>query len=246
MEEDIIIKEKSSKMKKNFSRGSAHGVVVISLVVTLLFALGWIFWQNFIFDEDTKNEYKQIQNNRKEKEPKKATKIIKPEEQSIFEGKRYSSLKGDLSMKVANGWTIHQTTGDFSDFAFHTGPGISGKLNYNANKTPSVEKSSLGGWGGYASLFSVRTENEFPTSVVSEDLVGDFTLNDGKVGKIYSKVVKAGSPAGYGNTLEKDFTTNQYVVEYDNNYLLVTFSFYSDEEKYVKIVEKVIKTIEVK
>ena len=37
-------------------KGSAHVVVTICLVIALIFALGWIFWQNFIHKESTKKE----------------------------------------------------------------------------------------------------------------------------------------------------------------------------------------------
>lgn len=41
-------------MNKNISqRGSAHAVIIICLVLALMTALGWIFYQNFIFRKDT-------------------------------------------------------------------------------------------------------------------------------------------------------------------------------------------------
>lgn len=36
-------------MNKNNQSGSAHAVIIISLVLVLITALGWIFWQNFIY-----------------------------------------------------------------------------------------------------------------------------------------------------------------------------------------------------
>ena len=43
-------------MKTSSQRGSAHVVVTICLVIALLFALGWIFWQNFVHKESTKKD----------------------------------------------------------------------------------------------------------------------------------------------------------------------------------------------
>lgn len=43
-------------MKKHSQQGSAHAVVVIVLVLALLTALGWIFYQNFIHKEPVKKE----------------------------------------------------------------------------------------------------------------------------------------------------------------------------------------------
>lgn len=40
-------------MKKQ-QQGSAHAVVIVCLVAALLFALGWIFYQNFILKQDNK------------------------------------------------------------------------------------------------------------------------------------------------------------------------------------------------
>ncbi len=41
--------------QKNFQAGSAHAIVVIVLVVALLGALGFVFWQNFIVKNDKVN-----------------------------------------------------------------------------------------------------------------------------------------------------------------------------------------------
>lgn len=44
-------------MKKyHAQKGSAHAVVVICLVLALITALGWIFWQNFIHKEPTNKQ----------------------------------------------------------------------------------------------------------------------------------------------------------------------------------------------
>lgn len=37
-------------------RGSAHVVIIICLVIALITALGWIFWQNFVHKEATKKD----------------------------------------------------------------------------------------------------------------------------------------------------------------------------------------------
>lgn len=41
-------------MKRNLEKGSALVVVTACLVIALLFALGWIFWQNFVHKDETK------------------------------------------------------------------------------------------------------------------------------------------------------------------------------------------------
>ena len=43
-------------MGTSSQRGSAHVVVTLCLVIALLFALGWIFWQNFVHKESTKKD----------------------------------------------------------------------------------------------------------------------------------------------------------------------------------------------
>lgn len=43
-------------MKRYSQQGSAHAVVVIALVLALITALGWIFYQNFIQEEPVKKE----------------------------------------------------------------------------------------------------------------------------------------------------------------------------------------------
>lgn len=43
-------------MKRQNQRGSTEAVLIAVLVIALLFALGWIFWQNFILKENPKKE----------------------------------------------------------------------------------------------------------------------------------------------------------------------------------------------
>ncbi len=43
-------------MKQNSQQGSAHVVVVVCLVIALIFALSWIFWQNFVHEEPVKKD----------------------------------------------------------------------------------------------------------------------------------------------------------------------------------------------
>jgi len=43
-------------MKNTRQSGSAHIIIIIFLVLALVAALGWIFWQNFVSkDEESKN-----------------------------------------------------------------------------------------------------------------------------------------------------------------------------------------------
>ena len=43
-------------MKRINQRGSTEAVIMIGLAIALVFALGWIFYQNFIFDDGTKKD----------------------------------------------------------------------------------------------------------------------------------------------------------------------------------------------
>lgn len=47
-------------MRRNRQAGSAHAVVIIVLIAALLFALGWIFWQNFILKQPRVNDDKPV------------------------------------------------------------------------------------------------------------------------------------------------------------------------------------------
>ncbi len=64
-------------MKSNSQQGSVHVVITICLVVALIFALGWIFWQNFIHKEATKKDTELVVIDKTKRDNKPADTSIK-------------------------------------------------------------------------------------------------------------------------------------------------------------------------
>lgn len=70
-------------MKTTYQNGFAHAFLIMGLVVALVGALGFVFWQNFIYQEPTKTELVTTTDTSKPAEASEAT-------TSIFRGKGFS------------------------------------------------------------------------------------------------------------------------------------------------------------
>lgn len=76
--------------------GSAHAVIIIVLVVALLGALGWIFWQNFVSKDDATENTNE-------------TTVIGTDKTEAIT-KTYSNTDKNVSFDYPSNWTVSEMT----------------------------------------------------------------------------------------------------------------------------------------
>lgn len=244
-------------MKKHSpQQGSAHVIVTICLVLGLITALGWIFYQNFILKEPVQKDTELVVVDKSKDDQKDANKDGEKtnEAEPAYKGKRITPLGGAYSVKIPNGWElINNNTDDeyFGKNYLTTGPGLGkgaddtvGKIAYDESKSPVIKYSQLGGWGGFAEIFTINAQ----THKQGDDAkITKFKLDDGTVGKKYEYVAPADPDRGVYAT-EYDFYTYNYVFTKNSKTVSVNFSIFSNNKsKYdQELIENTIRSIEIK
>lgn len=90
------------KMHINNQQGSAHVVLVVILVVTLIASLGWIFWQNFIYKEPGVDNSKNVtsQETQKPQDKKSTQRTYNLVISQWGLGGNYDTSVGELEYKI--------------------------------------------------------------------------------------------------------------------------------------------------
>lgn len=224
---------KDNEMKQRQS-GSAHVVVIIVLVLALAGALGWIFWQNFVT--------KPVQV--ADSSEKAVDKDVAPVES--YKGVRTSSAGDAFSIKVPNGWKLMSNNVDDDAFGLDyvaTGPGIDGKLDYDADAEPTVSQTELGGWGGFAEYLSIQSLDKLP----DDSRAGvEFKLDDGTIGK-KSETFTPSSPDNEMYPTTSDYYSHRYIFTKDTSTVMVNFGAFEEaRNKYIELVENVVRTLQIR
>lgn len=214
--------------------GSAHVVLIIVLILALAGALGWIFWQNFVTKptEVTKISEKAVD--------KDAASV------EAYKGVRTSSAGNAFSVKVPNGWKLMSNNVDDDAFGLNyvtTGPGIDGKLDYNADAEPTVTQAELGGWGGFAEYLTVQAVKEAP----ADSQAGmEFKLDDGTTGK-KSETFTPASPDDQMYPTTSDYHSYRYIFTKNASTVMVNFGAFDEaRDKYAKLVDDFVRSLQIK
>lgn len=169
--------------KQYHQQGSAHVVIVICLVLALLTALGWIFWQNFIHKEPVQKETEVVTVDKNQDTPSDTLSDTATTEEA-YRGLRASSVNKAFSLKVPNGWEVEI---DGSSDRIQQNPNsLDTKLAYVESKPPVIKKvKAIYGHG--APVFVVfKSSSKYQSG--SDYRRADFTLDNGAKGAKYSAV----------------------------------------------------------
>jgi len=216
--------------------GSAHVIAIVILVVALIAALCWIFWLN-VQNKDEKSSTDQRQSsNTKKTDDKKSESYV---------GKRFTSAGGAFSLKVPNGWELQSNNVDDGSFGMDyitTGPGVNQKMDYDSSKQPVVSQTQLGGWGGFAEYFTVQAMSAWPED---GNAGTDFKSDDGTVGKKTESVTQARPGEEIYPTTDA-YYSYRYLFRADGKIVQANFGiFEQSHDKYAKIVDDVVRSLEI-
>jgi hypothetical protein len=216
--------------------GSAHVIIIVALVIALITALGWIFWQNVQGKETESSTDSRQSSDAKDVDDKK------PE---AYVGERFTSAGGAFSLKVPNGWKLQSNNVDDGAFGMDyitTGPGIGQKMDYDSSKDPTVSQTQLGGWGGYAEYFTVQAVATWPED---GDAGIDFKSDNGMSGKKTESVTQPRPDEEIYPTTDS-YYSYRYLFRADGKIVQAYFGvFEQSHDKYAKIVDDVVRSLEI-
>jgi len=224
-------------MKKHYrEQGSAHAVIVVCLVLALLTALGWIFYQNFAYKESVKKESELIAIGKDDEEAE-----ADQEELLSADWLEYSSPKQEYKVRLPDGWKVQDTDGllhVWSDMR-------SDRLDYAEGTKASVEDIE-GGRDGIPSFWLQSNSGSSYTNPLHDgEVLPGFKTYQGLTVSKYYKLwtdqdtdVLMPSPKG-----TKDYA---YEIEKSGKKVFVRYAFFPGEfdEEQLKIVEELVKTVE--
>lgn len=231
-------------------KGFAHAILIIGLFVAILGALGFIFWQNFIYKEPvaintevtvSTNTPTNTENTRKESPI--STKGIK-----AYEGKEANA--GNFQIKVPNGWSVSigQNSGYAgSNLAVFAGPNELSKLKYDSTKEPSIYPHAGLGWDGYTEHFYVVSQEPDSSRDMSKYSSREFELEDGTVGKRYVNSLKKQDQGDFYSFSQDADSYIDYIYEFEKNGIVVRayIAMYSNSKFDLDLAEKIIGLIEI-
>lgn len=187
-------------------QGSAlHIVIIVVLIIALLGALGFIFYQNFIKqDAPVSNTV-----------PDTSQQTEDEEEAGTYKGTRVVALSGVYSIKIPNGWKVTRNTDSTSNIQQSMGPN---GLEYDESKSPVVTDELIGGHD--ALIFSIGVQDGDIDSYDGETAT-EFKTDSGLVGKRVER-----------SSLAADNVGSMYE---SNDVYLYHWTFSKDNEQFVYI-----------
>lgn len=220
-------------------KGFAHAFLVIGLLVALVAALGWIFWQNFIYKEPVLEKVDVTSNKQQ----------LPSETKKTYKGTYTSG--GNFQVKIPNGWSVdsglYDSTRD-SHIVLLAGPNKLDDLKYDESKEASISPLEGFGWDGLTEHFYIisQEDNNFD---LAEYTSQKFELDDGTVGKQYTKVIKTEdqSDSEFDVFQEAADRYTQYMYEFKNGNVMVRayLNLYSNSEFDIDLAEQVIKSMRI-
>lgn len=214
-------------------RGFAHAFLIVGLVVALMGALGFVFWQNFIYREPiVNNETTSSTNN-----------SAKPA--GGYKGAYTTG--GNFQIKVPNGWGAGAAP--FDDYkgsyvVVLAGPNQLDSLRYDAAKEPDIKNLAGLGWDGLTEHFYVISQEDYNRDL-SKYSSEDFKLDGGIVGKKYTLITKKNDQGEFYQFSEDADSYSQYLYEFKKDDVVVRayLNLYSNSTFDINLAERVIKSI---
>jgi hypothetical protein len=235
-------------MKNKYANGFSHILVIALLVIGLLFALGWIFWQNFIYNDSSTNEYEILtvsENNRKEKVSQDKTPKESVEQ---YSGKVVTTHKGAFSFKIPNGWEVINV---INNDMITQKPG--GSSLYKGSTPPVVESTEAYGHDAPVFHSELLTKSQYEknktqnSSSSYNSMRSKFTLDDATEGTKYERHIPAKANDG-PFCRENDCHSYSYYFAENNKYVGVYWSIYTEpgvavDTNQLKYVEYAVKSL---
>ena len=186
-------------MIKNSQRqsGSAHVVIIVILVVALLGALGFIFYQNFIKQNNQTNNTT----------PGTTQKADDEQSAESYKGTRVAAISGVYSIKIPNGWSVIRNTAVNGS---NIQQSMDAKLVYDESKAPVVKDEEIGGHD--ALIFSIGVlDTDYPA--YSNETRTTFTTDSG----IKGERVEGFTPASDEQVMYADYDLYLYRWTFSKN-----------------------------
>jgi hypothetical protein len=224
-------------MKKHFrEQRSAKVVIVVCLVLVLLTALGWIFYQNFVYKESVKQDSELIVTSKEDE-------VADADMEQLLSADwlEYSSPKQEYRVRLPDGWKVYDADGllhVWSDMR-------SGRLDY-VEGTEAVAEDIEGGRDGIPSFWlQSNSGSSYSNPLQDGKVLSGFKTYQGLSVNKYYKLwtdqdtdVFMPSPKG-----TKDYV---YEIEKSDKKVFVRYAFFPGEfdEEQLEIVEELVKTVE--
>jgi len=224
-------------MKKYFRKqSSAHLVIVVCLVLVLLTALGWIFYQNFVYKDSAKQDSELTVTSEEDEEAD-----ADMEELLSADWLEYSSPKQEYKVRLPDGWKVQDTDGllhVWSDMR-------SDRLDY-VEGTEAVVEDIEGGRDGIPSFWMSITGTSYTNPLQDGEVLPGFKTYQGLTVSKYYKLW--GTPDYDAFIMPSPKGTKDYVYEIEKSgkKVFVRYAFFPGEfdEEQLKIVEELVKTVE--
>ncbi|HEY1085434.1 MAG TPA: hypothetical protein VGE34_01770 [Candidatus Saccharimonadales bacterium] len=246
-------------MTKHSQQGSAHVVAIICLVLALVTALGWVFYQNFIYREPTKTDTELLTVEKKDNK-KQVEETTEPKD-ATADWYLYASKSG-YSVRLPDGWRLLNEIGpggNDRDGGWLVSRGYNGETPnpFGGGKTTSVSLKS----GVKAIVQDVRGPGECYNCrfMLVQDDQGAKELTDHY--KEWGATKRASSKTKQGNVVEryeeiakddgsgitvKGTKTYSYRVHANTGTrdVRITYAFQPGEKDVVKTVDLLVESVE--
>jgi len=140
----------------NYQKGFAHAFLIIGLVVALVCALGFVYWQNFIYKEPTRTELVNVPS--KTQEDKKSSNELKAESEGKFLPINEWGIKLDSSVVAHLEYNISSRIGGSQNTEYDS---LGLKI-----KQSSVENQDCVNFG--ADLYRQKVATEFDSKKIGD------------------------------------------------------------------------------
>ena len=219
-------------------KGSAHVIIIAGLVLLLLGALGFIFWQNFINKSDKQSATAQ---------PAVANKVEQKNTKAkeSYDGTYTSG--GNFQAKIPNGWTVDSGAYDGyadSQLVLLAGPNRLEALKYDQTSEPIINGVSGFGWDGLTEHFYIISQENTARNHANYEKV-PFTLDNGIKGEKFTRVLSKDQQQGM-SVFQKEadtYTFSMYDFTKDGVTVSAYLNYYSNTTFDVELGEDVIRSI---
>lgn len=220
-------------------KGSAHVVIVSILVVALIGALGFTFWQNFINKDDGE---KTVEAASSVKEENMTTEeAAKPAYEGVY------TTGGNFQVKIPNGWTVEAGAYDGyvgSQLALLAGPNQLDTLKYDQATQPVINQTMGFGWDGLTEHFYIISQEPSPLSTDGY-VKTTFELEDGTKGDKYVRVLRKEDQQQRDSFTKAadSYTFTMYEFKDGDVNVRAYLNYYSNTSFDVDLGENVVKSI---
>lgn len=235
-------------IKNKYAKGFSHLLVIVLLVIGLLFALGWIFWQNFVYNDSPASDYEVLTANENSMKEKAGQDETQEESVELYSGKVVTTHNGAFLFKIPNGWEVINV---LNNDMITQKPG--GSSLYKNSTPPVVESTEAYGHDAPVFHSELLTKSQYEKNKTQDSSSSynstrsKFTLDDTTKGAKYERHIPAKANDG-PFCRENDCHSYSYYFAKNNKYVGVYWSIYTEpgvavDANQLKYVEYTVKSL---